>query len=104
MTSDYCRKVCGTPCADCPAPRLLPDNLPALAAYRRVVTQWQYAGAGLGGLYRTGLNYSGVMPVLHALAAEWTDWTALELLEQIQLIEETMLEADSERHQETAAP
>lgn len=72
-------------------------NLPVLMAYRRIATQWRYASAGLGGVLRTGLDYAAVMPVLQAVAAEMPEWSALELLDELQVLEEAMIEADAER-------
>lgn len=72
-------------------------NLPLLAAWRRVSTQWRWVGTGLGGAMRTGLDYAAVMPVLQAIAAEDDAWTALDLLDEMRSIEHALIEADAER-------
>lgn len=57
----YCETVCKeagvpTPCDQCPAPEVLPEQLEALTLYDAVSTQWRRGPSGAV----TGLDYAGV--------------------------------------------
>lgn len=98
---EYCRKVCGgTRCAECPAPHLLPESQPGVAAYMKCATQWR---VGFGG--RVGLDYTACMDVLRrnfprwSQAAEFDGITVDDLFDDLQVIEHAMLGADCEKRE-----
>jgi hypothetical protein len=102
--------VCKTRCAECPAPRLLPDCQPGVVAYQVCATQWRQGFAG-----RTGLDYPACIATLQLYLPRWQQaeagqgggaFGALEvgdLMEQVQCIEVAMLEADEERRERDRA-
>lgn len=102
MTSEYCRKVCkGARCPECPAPDVLGEAQPGIAAYTVCQTQWRM---GFGG--RSGLDYAACRVELRARLPEWrerfpefADMTENELFADLQAIETAMLSADNERRQ-----
>jgi hypothetical protein len=83
-------------CTECPAPTLLPESEPAIAAYLACSTQWR---AGSGG--RTGLDYPACELATRALRDRLALAPWPELLPDLQLIEHAILQCDRE-HRERA--
>lgn len=105
LTADYCRQTCGgVRCASCPQPRLLPDCQAGVAAYMTVSTQWR---AGFGGRY--GLDYTACIATLELHWKRWRKSAAFagrslgDVLEDVQIIERAMLDADAEKRDEEEA-
>jgi hypothetical protein len=95
--------VCKVRCAECPAPLLLPESQPGVAAYIKCSTQWRM---GFGG--RTGLDYPACIQMLKINRAQWrkdmpnealVKTPLAELLDDLQVIESAMLQADAERRE-----
>lgn len=99
ITSAYCRKVCGNVrCPECPAPTLLPESQPAVAAYMKCATQWRVGFSG-----RVGLDYTACMDVLRRNFPRWREQhpqfegiTVDDVFDDLQVIEQAMLGADNE--------
>ncbi len=105
---DYCRDCrkaggCAAVGKVCPEPRLLPDAQPGVAAFLKVHTQWNVGGLG----QRTGLRYESVIATLERVLPAWQaddpaafgDRTVTSLLDDVQIIETAMLNADEERRE-----
>jgi hypothetical protein len=81
-------------------PSLIPEAVPAAAAYQTVQTQWRRAG--MTGV-RVGLDYAACLPVLRLQRDRWTAdgvecaISEAELLEDVQVVEMAILEVDQER-------
>lgn len=95
----------GERCPPCPEPALLPEAERGVAAFAACATQWRQGFSG-----RTGLDYAGCVAALTALAPLWRaaareagreeEAAACEvgaLLQDVQIIERAMLQADDER-------
>jgi len=98
INASYC-KGCrqengGNACADCPEPKLLPENDLAARAYLACHTQWNVGTAG-----RTGLRYEGCTAILGVHAGNLGIADMSETMAQIQCIEIAMLGADAERRE-----
>lgn len=72
-----------------PYPVLDLEDEAAFAIFLDAQTQWKYASAGFG-VFRAGLDYSGVRQVAAAHGVAWT-WP---LLKRIQSCERAILESD----------
>lgn len=105
LGEDYCRECVrehGQRCKQCPAPPLLPEAQPGVAAYLVCATQWRVSGMGS----RTGLDYGSCRVALdaHASGADPSPWAPeQETWRQLQIIEHAMLECDGERRKRDAA-
>ena len=76
--------------AQCPLPRLLPDNLAVLRAWLECAcTQWRRSGMG----ERAGLDYAAVHGVLRCMYPR----TWKRLFTGIRVIERALMTVDSER-------
>ncbi len=53
---------------------LLPVNVPVVAAFNAIGTQWRTASIGMGGMVWIGLDYAGVRAALDALQIPVTPW------------------------------
>ena len=80
-------------------PRLLPEAEPGVAAYMAVATQWRVGFAG-----RSGMDYTAVIATLKLHLPKWrrqsTVWKGLtlaDILGDVQIVENAMLAADTER-------
>ena len=49
-----------------------PDMVPAVSLFFGLQTQWRWVGAGMGGLVRTGIDYSALPTVAKGLDVEVT--------------------------------
>jgi hypothetical protein len=60
-----------------------PENLPAVAAFLAVATQWRVVGLADGSLRTTGLDYAGARAALDALNVEVTPglWSDVQVIE-----------------------
>lgn len=95
--------MCGKErCAECPAPKLLPDALPAVAAYGRCGTQWRYAAHGFGSRL-TGLDYTACRPAVADMlrkirgAGVVLDVDVGDVMEDLHAIEIGVLSVQQER-------
>lgn len=93
--------MCKVRCDECPAPLVLPDAQPGIAAYIKCGTQWRNTFGG-----RTGLDYPACIQTLKLARREWRKDTPHDplvtlplaaLIDDLQIIESAMLTADSER-------
>lgn len=87
----YCNTVCKeagvpTPCDECPAPEVLPEQLEALSLYDAVRTQWRRSASGLV----TGLDYAGVEALLRIQGSRGA--ARRELFEQLRIMERATIE------------
>ncbi|WP_404634326.1 DUF1799 domain-containing protein [Dyella ginsengisoli] len=102
---DYCRscrKAGG--CGACPQPTLLPENVPALTAYRLCDSQWRTSLTGA-----TGLDYTACIAALQLYLPRWQaeapndpHWqrhTLTTLLDDLRTIEDALLTAWDEKAQ-----
>lgn len=97
---DFCgadRKA-GRRCAECPAPTLLPECVPAVHAYQTCSTQWRVGANG-----RTGLDYPACRIAITGLRGliDLPPWP--ELLRDMQVIERAFLTCDSEQRARASA-
>lgn len=83
-------------------PRILPESEPGIAAYMAVATQWR-----VGFTDRSGLDYTAVIATLKLHLPKWrrqsTAWKGLtlaDILGDVQIVENAMLAADSERREQ----
>jgi hypothetical protein len=67
-----------------------PDNVPAVAAFLRVQTQWTYVCPGDGSVRRAGLDYQGARAAFDLAGVEMTP----DLFAELQVIEAGVLSAD----------
>jgi Phage related hypothetical protein (DUF1799) len=60
-----------------------PENLPAVAAFIAVATQWRVVGRADGAMRTTGLDYAGVRAALDALDVTVTPglWSDVQMIE-----------------------
>jgi hypothetical protein len=47
-----------------------PEMVPAVSLFFAMQTQWQWVGAGMGGAFRTGLNYSSLPTVAASIKVD----------------------------------
>jgi Phage related hypothetical protein (DUF1799) len=80
-----------TPCQDCPAPELLPENIEATRLYQRMNTLWRRDARGV----LRGLDYSGIAALFDLAGISIS--RRKRLFERIQTIESAVLEVDGER-------
>lgn len=64
-----------------------PDMLPAVSLFFGLQTQWRWVG-GMGGVVRTGIDYSALAPVAQSLGVEVT----AELLDDLRTLEAAAIE------------
>ena len=102
-TSAYCRDckaAGGCPPEQCPAPQLLRDAEPGTYAYLVCNTQWNVGGMG----QRTGLRYEACLALLDRYLPRWqaeqpAAWAGIavdDLMQDVQVIEATMLDTWNE--------
>lgn len=106
IDASYCKGGCdgsGQRCAECPAPRLLPEAQPGYAAYLVCATQWRHGGTGS----RSGLDYTACQGLLQTYLPRWRekggeifrDVTLDELMQDIQIMEISILQVDHEKRE-----
>lgn len=107
IDASYCREVCdgqyGGRCAECPAPRLLPEAKAGYAAYLVCATQWRFAGMGS----RSGLDYGACQGLLRTYLPRWRatggeDFAGVtmdQLMQDLQVMETSILQVDAEKRE-----
>lgn len=68
LSPDYCKDCQAkpdalTPCVQCPAPEILPENLPAISLYAQCNTLWRRDAMG----NLCGLDYAGLAAMMGIL-------------------------------------
>lgn len=64
-----------------------PDMQDGVALFFAMSTQWRWTGAGMGGAFRTGLDYSSIEPTARASGLELTN----KLFDDIRTLEREAL-------------
>lgn len=70
-----------------------PDMQAGVALFFAMATQWRWAGAGMAGAFKTGLDYSALKDTAEGLKIEYTP----QVFRDVQVLEEAALSAWAER-------
>lgn len=96
VTPDYCKDCTAkpdalTPCAGCPSPAILPENLDAVRLYGRAHTLWRTDARG----FLVGLDYAGLAALLRMAGVK--RGCRGEVFEKLQTIERAVLDVVREK-------
>lgn len=70
-----------------------PDMMDSVALFFAISTQWRWTGAGMAGLFRTGIDYNALEPTARMAAIEVTP----QVFDDIRTLEREALAAWSRK-------